>query len=83
MNTPRTDAIDTFEPFLVSSEKAKKLADLSRQIERELIAEQEKVKELREALKAIYNNLSAVDAEVNRCVDDAYEIFVAIREKTK
>jgi hypothetical protein len=36
--TPRTDAIDTYQPFFVCEPKYNALAELCRQLERELAA---------------------------------------------
>lgn len=55
MNTPRTDAIDTYQPFVVSSDKYRELANLSRQLETQ-------VQELREALEKIYMRTIDIDS---------------------
>lgn len=50
MDTPRTDAAEP-QGFLIGQQDYVNMRELSRQLERELTAEQYKVKRLREALK--------------------------------
>jgi uncharacterized protein YeeX (DUF496 family) len=77
MDTPQTDSIDTYRPFIVSEPKYKAMAELSRQLERELTAEQEKVRELREALSILEQQIDYGQ------VDVALDYVRAILEKTK
>jgi len=86
MNTPRTDAacFDSFEHPLTHQNCEVVKADHCRQLERELIAEQQKVRELREALDVINKTVG-----YSACADDWPKlhnvgiIARAILEKTK
>ena len=84
MNTPRTDA----EFMGVIHDEECVMASFARQLERELTAEQEKVKQLREALEKIkihaFSDSPAEELEdAQRDLRHVYETARAILEKTK
>lgn len=83
MNTPRTDAacFDSFEHPLTHQNCEVVKADFSRQLERELIAEQEKVRELRKALQLTYDHARCYWHEIE--FNNVGEYARAILEKTK
>ena len=87
MNTPRTDAV--FKDCPEGGDVVMMVLDLSRQLERELTAEQEKVKRLREALAlALRYGITEQDLDDAHLLDKNAPIHVvadarAILEATK